>query len=174
MVLGFQGKAQLETLYGHMAEVMLSQPCDEDVSQDQRAERGGMDLRVAIGEMEVERFRETPDNARGQVSAQPQLGERSSGDVYKEVAGDGVGDRAGLIRCTGYLKYGNLVVRMRFPYLELPNRQRGVHRAASRAGARACCRSRSRKSRNRGPYAEARAQARTGPGAAVLRVTRLC
>jgi hypothetical protein len=24
MVLGFQGKAQLETLYGHMAEVMLS------------------------------------------------------------------------------------------------------------------------------------------------------
>ncbi len=26
MVLGFQGKAQLETLYGHMAEVMLSQP----------------------------------------------------------------------------------------------------------------------------------------------------
>ena len=26
MVLGFQGKAQLETLYGYLAEVMLSQP----------------------------------------------------------------------------------------------------------------------------------------------------
>jgi type IV secretory pathway TraG/TraD family ATPase VirD4 len=26
LVLGFQGKAQLEVIYGHMAEVMLSQP----------------------------------------------------------------------------------------------------------------------------------------------------
>jgi type IV secretory pathway TraG/TraD family ATPase VirD4 len=26
LVLGFQGKAQLEVIYGHLAEVMLSQP----------------------------------------------------------------------------------------------------------------------------------------------------
>ncbi len=26
VILGFQGKAQLEVLYGHLAEVMLSQP----------------------------------------------------------------------------------------------------------------------------------------------------
>ena len=58
MVLGFQGKAQLETLYGHMAEVMLSQPSTKiflKTSEPNAAEW----ISRAIGEMEVERFRET-------------------------------------------------------------------------------------------------------------------
>ena len=36
MVLGFQGKAQVEALYGHVAEAILSRrPADEDLPQNQ-------------------------------------------------------------------------------------------------------------------------------------------
>ncbi len=118
MVLGFQGKAQLETLYGHMAEVMLSQPATKmflKTSEPNAAEW----ISRAIGEMEVERFRETRTHGEFPRSRNSESEQR---DIYKEalVMASEIG---GLDPLHGYLKYGNLVVRMRFPYLELPNRQ---------------------------------------------------
>ncbi len=44
MVLGFQGKAQVEALYGHVAEAMLSPTGDEDLPQDERASCVGVDI----------------------------------------------------------------------------------------------------------------------------------
>ncbi len=118
MVLGFQGKAQLETLYGHMAEVMLSQPATKiflKTSEPNAAEW----ISRAIGEMEVERFRETRTHGEFPRSRNSESEQR---DIYKEalVMASEIG---GLDALHGYLKYGNLVVRMRFPYLELSNRQ---------------------------------------------------
>jgi len=118
MVLGFQGKAQLETLYGHIAEVMLSQPATKiflKTSEPNAAEW----ISRAIGEMEVERFRETRTHGEFPRSRNSESEQR---DMYKEALVM-ASEISGLDALHGYLKYGNLVVRMRFPYLELPNRQ---------------------------------------------------
>lgn len=114
MVLGFQGKAQVEALYGHVAEAMLSQPATKiflKTSEPHAAEW----ISKAIGEVEVERFRESRTKGlfpRGRESEQL--------DITREplVMASEVG---GLDPLHGYLKHGNLVVQMRFPYMELPN-----------------------------------------------------
>ena len=118
MVLGFQGKAQLETLYGHMAEVMLSQPASKiflKTSEPNAAEW----ISRAIGEMEVERFRETRTHGEFPRSRNSESEQR---DIYREPLVM-ASEISGLDALHGFLKYGNLVVRMRLPYLELPNRQ---------------------------------------------------
>jgi type IV secretory pathway TraG/TraD family ATPase VirD4 len=67
----------------------------------------------AIGEIEIERFRESRT-----VGKFPRNSENESRDITREplVMASEV---AGLDPLHGYLKHGNLVLRMRFPYLEL-------------------------------------------------------
>jgi hypothetical protein len=117
MVLGFQGKAQLEALYGgHMAEVILSQPATKiflKTSEPNAAEW----ISKAIGEMEIERFRET--RTHGQFP-RARNSESEQRDIHKEALVM-ASEISGLDPLHGYLKYGNLVVRMRFPYLQLAN-----------------------------------------------------
>src|SRR6266702_6056634 len=58
MILGFQGKAQIETLYGTISEALLSQPATRiylKTSEPMAAEW----ISKAIGEIEIERYRET-------------------------------------------------------------------------------------------------------------------
>jgi hypothetical protein len=113
MVLGFQGKAQVEALYGHVAEAMLSQPATKiflKTSEPYASEW----ISKAIGEVEVERFRES--RTKG---AFPRGRETEQRDITREplVMASEVG---GLDPLHGFLKHGNLVVQMRFPYIELP------------------------------------------------------
>jgi hypothetical protein len=124
MMLGFQGKAQLEALYGHIAEVMLSQPATKvflKTSEPNAAEW----ISRAIGEVEIERFRETRTHGqfpRGRNSESEQR------DMHKEALVM-ASEISGLDPLHGYLKYGNLVVRMCFPYMELANvQQRFIER----------------------------------------------
>lgn len=127
MVLGFQGKAQLEALYGHMAEVLLSQPATKvflKTSEPNAAEW----ISRAIGEVEIERFRES--RTRGQFP-RGRRSESEQREIQKEalVMASEIG---GLDPLHGYLKYGNLVVRMRFPYLELAeHHERFIERKAA-------------------------------------------
>jgi type IV secretory pathway TraG/TraD family ATPase VirD4 len=112
MVLGFQGKAQVETLYGHIAEAMLSQPATKlffKTSEPHASEW----ISKSIGEIEVERFRES--RTRGVF---PQNRENEQREITREplVMASEIG---GLEPLHGYLKHGNLVVRMRMPYLKL-------------------------------------------------------
>ncbi len=58
VVLGFQGKAQLEYLYGHLAEVMLSQPATS-VWLTTKEPNAGEWVSKFIGKVEIERLRET-------------------------------------------------------------------------------------------------------------------
>ena len=114
MVLGFQGKSQVEALYGHVAEAMLSQPATKiflKTSEPYASEW----ISKAIGEIEVERFRES--RTRGRF---PRNTENEQRDITREplVMASEVG---GLDPLHGYLKHGNLVLRMRFPYMELRN-----------------------------------------------------
>ncbi len=118
MVLGFQGKAQLETLYGHIAEVMLSQPATKmflKTSEPNAAEW----ISKAIGEIEIERFRETRTHGEFPRSRNSESEQR---EIHKEALVM-ASEISGLDALHGYLKYGNLVVRMRFPYIEVPNRE---------------------------------------------------
>jgi type IV secretory pathway TraG/TraD family ATPase VirD4 len=112
MVLGFQGKAQVEALYGHVAEAMLSQPATKIFLKTSEPHASEW-ISKAIGEVEIERFRESRT-----VGKFPRNSENESRDITREplVMASEV---AGLDPLHGYLKHGNLVLRMRFPYLEL-------------------------------------------------------
>jgi type IV secretory pathway TraG/TraD family ATPase VirD4 len=112
MVLGFQGKAQVETLYGHIAEAMLSQPATKIFFKTSEPHASEW-ISKSIGEIEVERFRES--RTRGVF---PQHRENEQREITREplVMASEIG---GLEPLHGYLKHGNLVVRMRMPYLKL-------------------------------------------------------
>jgi len=112
MVLGFQGKAQVETLYGHIAEAMLSQPATKIFFKTSEPHASEW-ISKSIGEIEVERFRES--RTRGVF---PQQRENEQREITREplVMASEIG---GLEPLHGYLKHGNLVVRMRMPYLTL-------------------------------------------------------
>ncbi len=112
MVLGFQGKAQVEALYGHIAEAMLSQPATKIFFKTSEPHASEW-ISKSIGEIEVERFRES--RTRGVF---PHQRENEQREITREplVMASEIG---GLEPLHGYLKHGNLVVRMRIPYLKL-------------------------------------------------------
>ena len=114
MVLGFQGKAQVEALYGHVAEAMLSQPATKIFLKTSEPHASEW-ISKAIGEVEIERFRES--RTKGMF---PRGRETEQRDITREplVMASEVG---GLDPLHGYLKHGNLVVQMRFPYMQLEN-----------------------------------------------------
>ena len=127
MVLGFQGKAQVEALYGHVAEAMLSQPATKIFLKTSEPNASEW-ISKAIGEVEIERFRESRT-----VGKFPRNSENESRDITREplVMASEVG---GLDPLHGYLKHGNLVLRMRFPYLELKaNAEKFVERKMTAA-----------------------------------------
>ncbi|HZY61925.1 MAG TPA: type IV secretion system DNA-binding domain-containing protein, partial [Edaphobacter sp.] len=114
IVLGFQGKAQLEVIYGHLAEVMLSQPATKiflKTTEPNAAEW----VSKAIGKVEIERMRETHfDGSRD--------GRNFSIDRQVEpLVLDS--EISGLENLRAFLKYGNHVARFSFPYIDVPASQ---------------------------------------------------
>jgi type IV secretory pathway TraG/TraD family ATPase VirD4 len=118
VVIGIQGKAQMETLYGHLAEAMLSQPWTKIFLKTSEP-RAAKWISDAIGEEDREWLRES----------------RTSGAVFtasanRETKTYAVDKRtiplilpaevSGLPALTGFLKNRNDVVRMSFPYIDFP------------------------------------------------------
>ena len=118
VVLGFQGRSQLETRYGHESEAMLSQPATKiflRTSEPHAAEW----ISKTIGEVEIERLRES--HSSGQLGRQRST---KSYNLERQVEPLVMASEiSGLADLHGYLKKGNLVVRMTFPFIELPTRQ---------------------------------------------------
>jgi type IV secretory pathway TraG/TraD family ATPase VirD4 len=56
--MGFQGKAQLEVIYGHLAEVMLSMPTTSIFLKTKEPNAGEW-VSKAIGKVEIERMKES-------------------------------------------------------------------------------------------------------------------
>jgi hypothetical protein len=111
LVLGFQGKAQLEVTYGHLAEVMLSQPATK-IFMKTAEPKAAEWISEAIGKVEIERLKETKfDGSRS--------GKNFTVDRQIEplVMGSEI---AGLDDRHAYLKLGNDVARFDFDYLDLP------------------------------------------------------
>jgi Type IV secretion-system coupling protein DNA-binding domain len=113
VVLAFQGRSQLEAIYGHRAEVMLSQPSTKIFLRNSEP-RAARWISEVIGEIEVERKRES----RSTGEFPQQRGSRThvlDRQIEPLVMASEI---AGLGRLRGYLKLDNLVVRMAFPYIK--------------------------------------------------------
>ncbi|WP_263419290.1 type IV secretion system DNA-binding domain-containing protein [Terriglobus albidus] len=111
LVLGFQGKAQLETIYGHLAEVMLSQPATKiflKTTEPKAAEW----VSNAIGKVEIERMKET--HFDGTRNGKNFTIDRQVEPLVLDSEISGLEERR------AYLKLGNHVARFAFDYLDLP------------------------------------------------------
>ncbi|HZQ42346.1 MAG TPA: type IV secretion system DNA-binding domain-containing protein [Acidobacteriaceae bacterium] len=114
LVLGFQGKAQLEVIYGHLAEVMLSQPATKiflKTTEPKAAEW----VSNAIGKVEVERVRRTLYD--GNRSGHNFTIERQVEPLVLDSEISGLPDRH------AFLKLGNYVANFSFAFQDIPSTQ---------------------------------------------------
>jgi hypothetical protein len=109
LVLGFQGRSDLESLYGHHTETMLSQPATKIFlrTSEPKAARW---ISECIGEIEVERLAESRSKGHG-----PQQSYGLERRVEPLVMAS---EMTGLPTCHAYFKQGNLVVRLLVPILD--------------------------------------------------------
>ena len=111
VILGFQGKAQLEYLYGHLAEVMLSQPATSIWLKTKEPSAGEW-VSKFIGKVEIERLRET--HFDGSRAGRNFALDRQIEPLVME------SEISGLPDLHAYMKYENYVTRFSFPYFDIP------------------------------------------------------
>jgi len=115
VVLCFQGRSQIQALYGHQAEAMFSQPATKiflGTSEPNAAQW----ISDTIGNVEMERLVESRTD-----SQMPPYRESRTCHVEREVTPLVMKEEiAGLAKGHGFLKCGNLVVQISFPYIGLP------------------------------------------------------
>lgn len=111
IIFGYQGKAQLETIYGHLAEVMLSQPATKFVlkTAEPKAAKWASEL---IGNVEIERLRETV--ADGRRSGKSFTMDRQIEPLVMD------SEISGLDDLHAFVKLQNYVSRFCFPHMDLP------------------------------------------------------
>jgi type IV secretory pathway TraG/TraD family ATPase VirD4 len=109
IIFGYQGKAQLEVIYGHLAEVMLSQPATKIVLKtgEPKAAKWASEL---IGEIEIERMRETV--ADGKRAGKSFTLDRQIEPLVMSSEIEGLDD------LHAFLKLGNHVTRFSFPHMD--------------------------------------------------------
>jgi Type IV secretion-system coupling protein DNA-binding domain len=123
LVLGFQGRSQLEGLYGVQAEAMLSQPMTKiflRTSEPHAAEW----ISKSIGDVEVMRLEQSQTEGIPALLRPNQNSRTSSWQRRTEplVMASTIG---GLRNLTGYLKSQDFVVAISFPYVQPLLRQPG-------------------------------------------------
>jgi len=114
LVLGFQGKAQLEMIYGHLAEVMLSQPTTKIFLRTTEPKAAEW-VSNAIGKIEIERLRET--HSTGLRAGNNFSVERQVEPLVLDSEVSGLPDKH------AFLKLGNHVARFSFEYRNIPATQ---------------------------------------------------
>lgn len=114
LVLGFQGKAQLEMIYGHLAEVMLSQPTTKIFLRTTEPKAAEW-VSNAIGKIEIERLRET--HSTGLRAGNNFSVERQVEPLVLDSEVSGLPDKH------AFLKLGNHVARFAFEYRNIPATQ---------------------------------------------------
>jgi hypothetical protein len=110
IIMGFQGKAQLEVIYGHLAEVMLSQP-STSIYLKTKEPKAGEWVSQGIGKVEIERMKET--HFDGSRSGKNFTLDRQIEPVVLE------SEISGLPDLHAFMKYGNFVTGFSFPYLDV-------------------------------------------------------
>jgi hypothetical protein len=118
VVLGFQGRSQLETHYGLTAEAMLAQPATKIFLGTSEAHAAKW-ISETIGEVEIERLRESRSKGTWGSSRHS-----TSYGLERQVEPLVMASEiTGLEPQRGYLKLGNLVVRLSGSFIDLPDRQ---------------------------------------------------
>ena len=113
LILGFQGRSQLESRYGADAEAMLSQPATKIFLRTSEP-RTAKWVSDAIGEVEFERLRET--HFDGYRAGKNFAFDRQIEPLVM------ASEISGMEDLRAYLKYGNYVTRFSFPYIETETR----------------------------------------------------
>lgn len=119
MVLGFQGRAQLESRYGHDAETMVSQPTTKIFlrASDAKAAKWASET---IGDVETERLKQSRNDGWAKTASTNYGLERHVEPLVMP------SEIEGLAKLRGYIKVGNLVCPMQFPYVERPAMHPGL------------------------------------------------
>jgi type IV secretory pathway TraG/TraD family ATPase VirD4 len=124
VVMGIQGKAQLETIYGHIAETMLSMPWTALFFKT--TEPGAAEwISRYLGVQEIERLRESRTTGYGMTGFQPN---RESKTYVLETRNRYAvleSEASGLDALRGYLKSGNFIVPLTIDYWDMPKKREG-------------------------------------------------
>jgi len=115
LILGFQGRSQLEARYGADAEAMLSQPATKIFLRTSEP-RAAKWVSEAIGEVEFERLRET--HFDGYRAGKNFAFDRQTEPLIM------ASEISGMEDLRAYLKYGNYVTRFSFPYIQAETRHK--------------------------------------------------
>jgi Type IV secretion-system coupling protein DNA-binding domain len=116
VVLGFQGRSQMQVRYGEDAEAMLSQPATKIFLRTTEP-RAAKWVSEAIGEIEIERLRET--HYEGSRTGRNFALDRQTEPLVLPSEVSGLDD------LRGFLKYGNHVARFSFPFIALEEKSPG-------------------------------------------------
>ena len=116
VILGFQGRSQMEARYGDDAEAMLSQSATKIFLRTTEP-RAAKWVSEAIGEIEIERLRET--HYEGTRAGKNFALDRQTEPLVLP------SEISGLDDLRGFLKYGNHVARFSFPFVELEEKHAG-------------------------------------------------
>jgi hypothetical protein len=114
LVLSFQGRSQLEASYGELAEAMFSQPATKIFLRTSEPNSAQW-ISSFIGNVELERLRES--RSTGQMPQQRETRTYQMEQIVEPLVMKE--EITGLDKGHGFLKCGNLVVRVSFPYIEL-------------------------------------------------------
>lgn len=109
IIFGYQGKAQLEVVWGHLAEVLLSQPATKYImkTSEPKAAKWASEL---IGEIEIERIRETVSD--GKRAGKSFTQERQVEPLVMASEIEGLED------LHAFVKHGNYVSRFEFRHMD--------------------------------------------------------
>ena len=116
VILGFQGRSQMEARYGEDAAAMLSQPATKIFLRTTEP-RAAKWVSEAIGEIEIERLRET--HYEGSRAGRNFALDRQTEPLVLPSEVSGLDD------LRGFLKYGNHVARFSFPFVALEEKGPG-------------------------------------------------
>jgi type IV secretory pathway TraG/TraD family ATPase VirD4 len=134
VVLGFQGRSQVEARYGDVAETMLSQPATKIFLRTGEP-RAAKWVSEYIGDVEREWLRVSYSEAQSPNERRSKTWHTETPPARPLVIASTI---QGLADQHGYLKHGNLLVKAKFSYIALPKRQPGfVLRKAKAASAAA-------------------------------------
>lgn len=119
MVIGFQGRAQMEALYGKHAETMLSQPATKIFLRASDAKAAEWASKT-IGDVELERVSQSRQDGWAKTGTRTYRLERHVEPLVLP------SEISGLANLTGWMKVGNRVTALRFPYVERPATQPAI------------------------------------------------
>ena len=117
IVLGLQGKAQLEVIYGHLAEVLLSMPATKIFLKSEE-EKAALWVSKTLGDTEIERIKYAQHS--GKLAGKNYTLDRQVDPaiMFSEIQG--------LPDLHAFLKYSNHIARFSFAYPVIPITEVGL------------------------------------------------